>query len=158
MDSLTPHSNHIYVIKRLMMSESVIGLSGSLFCPYGETDDVFLIGELVEPNETSIASAIRHCRRLVDYRLKPNHRPYSKNLIHGLVDHEPVKTYVYVIDLIYKDLRWRARNHTPRMTMQIVDHLNGIEASFVGQPGPLPPIEVPTNLIIQTTYESMDGY
>jgi hypothetical protein len=28
----------------------------------------------VEPNETLMASAIRHCRRLVDFRVKPSHR------------------------------------------------------------------------------------
>jgi hypothetical protein len=57
---LWSESNHVYVIIRLKMSESINGLAGSLFCHYGETDDVFLIGGLVEPDETLIASAIRH--------------------------------------------------------------------------------------------------
>jgi hypothetical protein len=42
------------------MSERINGLAGSLFCHYGETDDVFLIGGLVESDETLMASAIRH--------------------------------------------------------------------------------------------------
>ncbi len=42
------------------MSESINGIAISLFCHYGETDDAFLIGGLVEPNETLMASAIRH--------------------------------------------------------------------------------------------------
>ena len=56
------------------MSESINGIVGSLFCHYGETDDAFLNGGLIDPNETLMAGAIRHCRRLVDFRLRPNHR------------------------------------------------------------------------------------
>jgi hypothetical protein len=52
------------------MSENMNGIVGSLFCHYGETDDAFLIGGLVEPEETLMASAICHCRRLVDFRLR----------------------------------------------------------------------------------------
>jgi hypothetical protein len=40
--------NHVYVIFRLKMSENVNGISGSLFCHYRETDDIFLIGGPVE--------------------------------------------------------------------------------------------------------------
>ena len=36
------------------------GLSGSLLCHYGETDDDFLIGGAVEPNDTLMGVAIRH--------------------------------------------------------------------------------------------------
>ena len=54
--------NHVYIIIRLKISESIYGISGSLFCHYRETDDAFLIGLLVEPIETLMASAIRHCR------------------------------------------------------------------------------------------------
>ena len=87
------------------MSEIINGLVGSLFCHYGETDDVFLIGGLVEPNETLMASDIRHCRRLVDFRLKPSHLLYLTDVINGLVDHKPVKISIYVVDVLYKDLR-----------------------------------------------------
>jgi len=61
-----------------------------MLCHYGETDDVFLIGGLVEPNETLMASVIRHCRRLVDFRLKPSHGLYSAKVINGLVVHKPI--------------------------------------------------------------------
>ena len=76
------------------------GFAGSLFCHYGETDDAFLIGGLVEPAETLMASAIRHCRRLVDFHLKPNHRLYLAKVINGLVNHEPVEIYIYVVDVL----------------------------------------------------------
>ena len=111
------------------MLESVNGLSCSLFCRYGETDDAFLIVGVVEPNETLMTNAIRHCRRLVDFRLKPNHRLYLAKVIHGKVNHEPVKISIYVIDVFYKDLRWRARHHTPRTATLIADLFNDIEAS-----------------------------
>ncbi len=54
--------NHVYIIIRLKISESVNGISGSLFCPYGDIDDAFLISGLVKPRETLMAKAIRHCR------------------------------------------------------------------------------------------------
>ena len=102
MTSSTLQSNHVYVIIRLKMSENINGLAGSLFCHYGETDGAFLIGGWVEPNETLMASVIRHCRRLVDFRLKPCHRLYLAKVINGLVDHEPVKLSICVVDVFYK--------------------------------------------------------
>jgi len=126
MASSTPQSIHAYVIFRLKMSENVNALAGSLFCHYGETDDVNLIGGPVKPNETSMASGIRHCRCLADLCTKPNHRLYLAKVIHGLVDHEPVKIYVYAIDVFHKNLRWRAKHHAPTMATQSVDHLNDI--------------------------------
>ena len=52
MTSSTSRSNYVYVIIRLKKSESINGIVGNLFCRYGKTDDAFLIGGLVEPNET----------------------------------------------------------------------------------------------------------
>jgi len=72
----------------------------------------FLIGGSVEANETLMASAIRHCTCLVDFHLKPSHRLYLAKVINGLVNPEPVKVSMYVIDVLYKDLRWRAKHHT----------------------------------------------
>jgi len=140
------------------MTESINGIAGSLLCHYGETDDVFLIGGLVEPNETWMASAIRHCRRLVDFHLRPNHQLYLAKVIYGLVNHEPVKTSIYVVDVLYKDLCWRARHHTPRMATLTVDHLNDIEASYEGQSSPLPPVEIQTSLTMQTPFGTTDEF
>jgi hypothetical protein len=109
MTCSTSQSNYAYVIIRLKMSESDNGITGSLFCHYGETDDCFFIGGLVEHDETLMASAIRHCRRLVDFHLKPNHRLYLAKVINGLVNHEPVKKTIHVVDVLYKDLCWRTR-------------------------------------------------
>ena len=152
MASSTSQTNHGYVIILLKISENINGLAGSLFCHYGETDDAFLIGGVVEPNETLNASAIRHSSRLVDFRLEPSHRLYLARVINGLAYHESVKISIYVMNVLYKDLRWRTRQHTHRMTTIIVDHLNDIETSYEGQLGPLPTVEIPTNLTIQTAH------
>ena len=56
MASSTPQSNYVYVIIQLKTSVKVNGLAGRLFCHYGETDDAFLIGGLIKPNETLMAS------------------------------------------------------------------------------------------------------
>ena len=106
---------------------------------------LLVIGGLVEPNETLIASATRYCMHLVDFCRKPNHRLYLTKVIHGFLDYEPVKISICVIDIFCKDLRWRARHHTPRMATQTLAHLNDIGASYEGQPGPLPHVEIPTN-------------
>ena len=58
------------------------------------------------------------------------------------------------MDVIYKDLCWRARHHTPMMDTLTVDHLNDIEASYEGQTGPLPLIEIPTSLTMQTPFRT----
>ena len=98
------------------------GLSCSLFCHYSETDDAFLIGGAVEHYETLMADAIRHCRRVVDFRLTPNQRLYLTKVMNGLIDHEPVKISIFVIDVLFNHLRWRARHHTPRLATITKDH------------------------------------
>ena len=105
-----------------------------------------------------MANIIRHCRRLVHFRLKPNHRLYLAKVINGLINYESVKIFIYVIDVFYKDLRWRARNHTPRMATQIVDHLNDIEVSYEEQPGPLPPVKILASLTIEAAYGTMNEF
>jgi hypothetical protein len=48
--SVAPVPNYIYVVIRLKMAEIVNSLVGTtLFCHYGETNDAFLIGSLVQP-------------------------------------------------------------------------------------------------------------
>ncbi len=100
MTSSTSQSNYVYVIIRLQMLESINGIAGSLFYHYGETDDAFLIGCLVEPNETLMAGAIRHCRRLVDFCLRPNHRLYLAKVINGLVNHDPLR-YLFIMWMFF---------------------------------------------------------
>jgi hypothetical protein len=79
-------------------------------------------------------------------------------VINGLVNQEPVKISIYVIDVLYKNLAWRARHHTPRMANLTVDHLNEIVASYEGHSGPSPPVEVPTCLTMQTPFGTQDDF
>ncbi len=84
--------NYVYVVFRLKMAESVNSLVGTtLLCHYGETNDIFSIGGLVQPSETSTTAAIRHCRHLVNFRIEPNDRLYIAKEFDGFMDHEPVK-------------------------------------------------------------------
>jgi hypothetical protein len=140
------------------MSESINGIVGSLFYHYGETDDAFLIRGLMKPDETLTASVISYCKRLVGFSPGPNQRFYFDKVIKGLIIHGPVKMSIYVMDVIYKELHWRARHHTPRMATLTFDHLNEIEASYEGQLGPLPPLEIPTSMTIQTPYGTQNEY
>ena len=158
MASSTSQSQYVYVIIRLKMSESINGIAGSLFCHYGETDDAFLIGGLIDHDETLTAGVVRHCKRLVGFNPGPGQRFYLAKAINGLVNHEPVKISIFVMDVLYTNLRWRARHHTPRMATLIVNHMNEVETSYEGQPGPLPPVEVPTSLTIQTPYGTEDEF
>ncbi len=64
--------NYVFDIIRLKMSQITNALSGGLVCHHGISDDVYPIGGSVEPDETFMGSAIRHCRNLVDYCVKLN--------------------------------------------------------------------------------------
>ena len=44
------------------------------------------------------------------------------------------------------------------MSDPIVDHLNDIKVSYEGQPGPLPPMVIPTSFKIETAYGTMDAH
>ncbi len=86
MASSTSQSNYVYIIIRLKMSENLNGIDVSLLCHYGETDDAFLIGGLVGPEETLTTSVIRHCKRLVGFSPGPNQQFYLAKVIDGLVN------------------------------------------------------------------------
>ena len=59
--TLPPIPNYVYVPIRLKRSNTINGIvQGSLLCHYGETNDAFLVGGLVQPSETLMACAIRN--------------------------------------------------------------------------------------------------
>ncbi len=74
------------------------------------------------------------------------------------MNHEPDKIYIYVRNVLIMDLMWRGRYSTQAMAIQVVDHLNQIEQSYVGQPGPLPPVVIPTSLTIDNVYRDSDEF
>ncbi len=135
--------NCVYVIMRLQMLESVYDLFGIFMCHYEENDDAFLIGGLAGPIQTLMGSGIRHCRRVVNYRFRPNDRVYLAKARNGLMHHEPVIISIYIVDIISSNYKLRARIHTPAMAVHVTYHLNHIEASYEGLPGHLHPVVIP---------------
>jgi hypothetical protein len=80
-----------------------------------------------------------------------------EKVLSGFMNHEHVVLF-YVTDVLCKDLRWRGRHITRAMAIQVVDHLNQIEQSYEGQPGPLPPVVIPTSLTIDSAYDDTDEF
>ncbi len=120
----------------------------------------FPIGGLIEPNvETLMGSAIsRHCRRLVSYRVRPNDRLNLTKVLNGFMNQEPVKSYIYVTEVLEMDFRWRGRHNTLVMAIHVVDHLNQVEQSYEGLPDPLPPVVIPSSLTIDTAYGTTNEF
>jgi hypothetical protein len=64
-----PIPNYAYVLIRLKMTDTINGIvQNTLLCHYGETNDAFLVGGLVQSSENLMAGAIRNCRHLVNIR------------------------------------------------------------------------------------------
>jgi hypothetical protein len=76
-----------------------------LYCHFGGTNDVFLVGGLVKLGEILMASAIRYCRHLVNFRFPHNNRLYLAKVFNGFLDHEPVKISIYAIDIICSNFK-----------------------------------------------------
>jgi len=75
--SISPTQNYVYVLIRLKMSDKMYGIvQDTLICFYEEKSVAFLVGSQVKPGETLMASAIRHCHHLVNFRLAHNFRPF----------------------------------------------------------------------------------
>ena len=102
--------NYVYVVIRLKMAKSMNSLVGStLICHYGETHDVFPIGGLVQPGETLTTTSIRHFRHLVNFRIEQNDRFYLAKDLDGSMEHEPIKITIFINDVLFNRLKWRAR-------------------------------------------------
>ena len=92
MESSVPSiPNYVYVLIRLKMSCKIDGIvQDTLLCHYGETNDAFLVGDLVQPGEKLMTSAIRHYRHLVKSPLAHNDRLYLVKTMDCFLDHEHV--------------------------------------------------------------------
>ena len=117
--------NYVYVVIRVKLAESVSSLVGStLLCHYGETNNIFPIGGLVQPSENLAAAVIRHCRHLDNFRIEQNDRLYIANELGGFMDREPVKISFLKNDVLCGKLKWRARYHTPALVVAVTDIVN----------------------------------
>jgi hypothetical protein len=102
--SIPPIPKYAYVFIRLKMSDTTNGIvQGTLLYHYGETNDAFLVGGLVQLGETLMASAIRHCRHLVNFRLAQNDRLYLDKNMYGFMAHERVQITSFVLVLFLAD-------------------------------------------------------
>jgi hypothetical protein len=92
------------------MAESVNSLvDTTLLCLYGETNDIFPIGGLVQLGKTLTTETIRHCRHLVNFRIKQKDRLYIAKELDVFMDHEPVKISILIVDVRCGGLKRRAR-------------------------------------------------
>ena len=75
--SVPPVNNYVYIVIRLKMVERVNSLvRTTLLCHYGETNDIFPSGGMVQPGETLTAATFRYCRHLVNFGIELNDRIY----------------------------------------------------------------------------------
>jgi hypothetical protein len=139
--------NYVYVVIRLKMAERINSrVSSTLLCYYGEKNDVFPIGGLVQPGETLTTAAIRHCRDLVNFRIEHNDRLYIAKDLDGFMDHEPDKIAIFISDVLFSKLKWRDRHHTPALVVVVTDSINEVVVALEQLPEPIPPIDLPTSL------------
>ena len=95
---IPPVPNYVYIVIRIKMPKGLGGIIGGvLFCHRGETNDVFLIGGLVYSDETLMASAIGHCRHLVNFRFTQNNCSYLAKALNGFMNHEYIKITIFYI-------------------------------------------------------------
>ena len=83
---------YAYVLLRKKMGMQHNSLTSStMLCRYGDTNDVFLIGGLVDIGETPIATDSRHYHQLVNFVLKPHDHLWLFRVLKGLKDLMPVR-------------------------------------------------------------------
>ena len=65
------------------------------------------------------------------------------------MEHEPIKVTIFITDVLFYSLKWRARHHTPALTVAVTDSINEVVVALERLPGHIPPIDLPTNLTIE---------
>ena len=73
--------------------------SSALLCCYGDTNDVFPIGGLVDIGETPIAAGSRHYRQLINFVLKLHDHLCLFRILKGLKDLMPSRISLYILDV-----------------------------------------------------------
>ena len=91
---------YAYVVPRLKMGMHQKSLTSSaILWLYGDTNDVFPIGGLVDISETSIAAASRYCRQLIIFVVKPHDHLCLFQVLKGLNDIMLVRFSMYILDV-----------------------------------------------------------
>jgi len=60
--------------------------------------------------------------------------------------HEPIKITILITDVLCSILKWRARRHTHALAIAVIDSINEAIVALEQLPGPIPPLDPPTNL------------
>ena len=93
------------------MVEIAYSLVGStLICHYGETNDIFPIGGIVQPCEVLTNIAIRRCRHRFNFVIEQNDRLYVAKALDRFMDRELVKITILITSILCGRLMWRARH------------------------------------------------
>ncbi len=132
---------YAFIIVRLKFTEDIKSLApNSLFCHYGDTNDVFPIGGIVDIGETPIAAILRYLRKLAGFRLACNSPMFLCNAIAGYKEHKTIKINLFVIDVLWDHLKYRNNYHALTLGNKIIadkaDLLNqqggiGVIAPFI---------------------------
>ncbi len=109
MASAVPYAHdYAFIIVRLKFTEDIKSLApSSLFCHYGDSNNVFPIGVLLGIGETPIATILRHLRELAGFRLARNFPMFLCNVLSGYKEHEPIKIGLFVADILWDHLKYR---------------------------------------------------
>jgi hypothetical protein len=73
--------------------------SSAMLCRYGDTNDVFPIGGLVDIGETPIPTDSRHYHQLVNFVLKPHDHLFLFRAQKELKDLMLVRSSLYILDI-----------------------------------------------------------
>jgi hypothetical protein len=113
--------DYVYIICRLKFTEDIKSLApSSLFCHYGDTNDVFPIGGLVDIDETPIVAILRYLRELTGFRLARNFPMFLCNVISGYKEHESIKINLYVTDMLWDHCLYHNSYHALSLGNKII--------------------------------------
>jgi len=137
--------DYVYIVCRLKFTANIKSLApSSMFCHYGDRNDVFPIGGLVNIGETPIAAILRYLRELAGFRLANGFPMFPCNIIDGYKDHEPIKIRLYVTDVLWDHCRYRNSYNALSMGNKLIADI----ARLAGQAsiGVMNDIAVPTTV------------
>jgi hypothetical protein len=73
--------------------------SSVILCRYGDTDDVFPIGGLVDIGETPIAAGSRYCRQQINFVFKSPDQLCLFKVIDSVIDLNPIRINMFILDV-----------------------------------------------------------
>ena len=146
--------DYVYIVCRLKFTADIKSLAPSyMFCHYGDTNDVFPIGGLVDIGETPIAAILRYLRELAGFRLANGCPMFPCNIIDGYKDHEPIKIRLYVTDVFWDHCRYRKSYNALSMGNKLV--ADRVKLSGQGSVGVVNHLATPTTVECPMIYDLM---